>query len=58
MPYFNPTINFNMLQYINRSASEVSNLQEVSNYFSNLLVGFLVVSEISLSLKDQSILCI
>ena len=31
---------------------------EVSNYFNDLLAGLLVVSNDSLSLKDQSILCI
>ena len=32
MPYFNPTINFNMLQYISSDASQASKSQKVSNY--------------------------
>ena len=39
IPYFNPTIDFNMLS---SSGSEVTNSLEVSNHFSNLLAGLLV----------------
>ena len=41
MPYFNPTINFNMLQYDYMQVA-VFTSQEVSNYLSNLLAGLLV----------------
>ena len=37
MPYFNPTINFNMLQYISSTVSQITNPQD------NLLAGSLVV---------------
>ena len=39
MPYLNPTIDFNMLQYISSSASEITKSQEVSNYLCNTLCG-------------------
>ena len=39
---FKPTIDFNMLQYISSSASQVTNSLEVSNFFNNLLGGLFV----------------
>ena len=40
--YFNPTINFNMLQYISSSTDKLLLSQEVSNHFNDLLAGFLI----------------
>ena len=42
MPYFKPTINFNMLQYITSSDCQVSNPLQVSWYFNDLPAGLLV----------------
>ena len=39
---FKPTIDFNMLQYISSSDSQVSDLSQVSNHFNDLLAGLLV----------------
>ena len=55
MSYFTSTINSNILQYISSSASQVTNLQ-VSSYLNNLLTSLLVDLDISLLLKDQSII--
>ena len=42
MPYFKPTIDFNMLQYIINSDSQISNPLQVSNHFNALVAGLLV----------------
>ena len=42
IPYFKPTNDFSMLQYISSSDSQVSKTLQVSNYFNDLLAGLLV----------------
>ena len=39
---FKPTIDFNKLQYISSSNSQVCNPPQVSNYFNDLQAGLLV----------------
>ena len=52
MPYFNPTINFNVLYYISSSAFQISNSQQVYKYFKYLLAALLIDLGILLYLKD------
>ena len=42
MPYFKPTINLTIHQYISSSDSQVSYQLQVSNHFNDLLAGLLV----------------
>ena len=56
IPHFKPTIDFNMLQYINSNDLQVSNPLQVFKYFNDLPAGLLVILITPISWKDQSIL--